>query len=188
MFLALKKLLKQKKLEDITVSELAEEAGISRTTFYRNYHSLNDIIEDYLERYPFGAGSPDSYSPENFALEKRLYDSFTSLKQEQQLLDSMLNSNLHIVIYNNYAKLIKGLCKGRASDIGFRTEYEQTAFVGIYFSLCYEWIRGGMQESIKEMVDICYSIIHTFYKNDQYAIPERDNIYIPSQHDNDSDK
>jgi hypothetical protein len=75
--------------------------------------------------------------------------------------------------------MIKTVCKDRAFDIGFRTKYELTAFVGIYFSICREWIKGGMQESIEEMIDISYAIIHAHYKNDEYAIPYRDNIFLP---------
>lgn len=179
MFLALKRLLKQKPFEEITVSELIKVAGVSRTTFYRNYHSLAGILEDYLERYPFGAVSVESYSPEKFDLRGRLHDSFASLKEEQQLINSMLKSELDRLIYNNYDKLIKGTCRQRAFEIGFRSDYELSAFVGMYYGICYDWIRGGMKEEIDSMVDTAYRIIHTFYKNDEYAVPEQDNVYLP---------
>lgn len=179
MFMALKKLLNDKPLEEITISELVKTAGISRTTFYRNYHSLADILSDYFERYPFGAFSAESYSPENFSLEGRLRDSFQSLKDEQSLIESMLHSGLDMLIYKNYDKLIKGLCRDRAFDIGFRTDYELSAFVGMYFGICYDWICRGMKESVDEMVDVSYWIIHTHYKNDEFANPHRDNVYEP---------
>ena len=175
MFLALKKLLRQKNLQDITISELVKEAGVSRTTFYRNYHSLADIVEDYLTMYPFGACSSESYDSEHFDLRKRLYDSFVSLWEDRQLIYGLLNSGLDLLIYNNYDMLIKGMCRQRAFEIGFRTEYELSAFVGMYFAICYDWIRSGMKESIDEMVERSYRIIHTFYKNDEFAFPERDN-------------
>lgn len=41
---ALDKLLKNKSLEDISVSELTKVAGISRMTFYRHYRNLIDIL------------------------------------------------------------------------------------------------------------------------------------------------
>ena len=176
MFLALKQLLQQKNLQDITISELVREAGVSRTTFYRNYHSLADIVEDYLTKYPFGASSPESYDPGLFDLRARLRDSFESLWKDRALIYGLLNSGLELLLYRNYEALIKGLCRQRAFEIGFRTEYELSAFVGMYFSICYDWIRGGMKEPIEEMVETSYAIIHAFYKNDEYAIPERDNV------------
>lgn len=153
---------------------LVKEAGVSRTTFYRNYRSLVDIVEDYLTVYPFGAASTEPYEPDNFDLRERLYDSFLSLWAERQLIYGLMDAGFERLLYLNYDMLIKGLCRQRAFEIGFRTEYELSAFVGMYFAICFDWIRGGMQESIDDMVDISYNILHTFYKNDAFAFPEWD--------------
>lgn len=45
---ALLTLLKKKELGDITVSELCEEAGVGRVTFYRNYTDMTDIVRQFL--------------------------------------------------------------------------------------------------------------------------------------------
>lgn len=42
------KLLEEKSLEDITVSELCSEAGTGRVTFYRNYKDISEILQKYL--------------------------------------------------------------------------------------------------------------------------------------------
>ena len=41
MVQALIQLLKTKSLSNITITELTERAGVSRMTYYRNYHSLD---------------------------------------------------------------------------------------------------------------------------------------------------
>lgn len=43
---ALIRLLKQKELRKISVSELCEEAGINRTTFYLHYGSQYDVLDE----------------------------------------------------------------------------------------------------------------------------------------------
>lgn len=43
---ALTKLLYEKKIEKITVSELCESAGINRSTFYKHYGSQMDVYKD----------------------------------------------------------------------------------------------------------------------------------------------
>lgn len=48
---ALLRLSRKKKLSAISVRELAEEADIPRSTFYLHYHSINDVIREYLEEY-----------------------------------------------------------------------------------------------------------------------------------------
>ena len=59
MQIALLKLIQEKDLSDITVSELAELAGVARVTFYRNYLELSDILFDYLEMSDFGLANVD---------------------------------------------------------------------------------------------------------------------------------
>ena len=43
-------LMENKKLSDISVSELCEKAGVSRISFYRNYDYISDILTDYLSK------------------------------------------------------------------------------------------------------------------------------------------
>ncbi len=183
MLLALKKLLETKPIDEISISELVKVAGVSRTTFYRNYHSIIDIIEEYFLLHPFGAMTAESYTPENFDLPGRLRDSFESMLADKPIFLSLVQSGMEHIIYDNYNKGIKTTCRDRAYDIGFRTEYELTTFVGIYYAICYEWIKGGMKEDVDTMVDISYRIIHSFYKNDAQAKPERDDVYIPRIHE-----
>ncbi|KRM09337.1 TetR/AcrR family transcriptional regulator [Paucilactobacillus suebicus] len=46
---ALFKLLQDKKIEQIKVTELCREAGINRRTFYIHYDHVEDIFEDYQD-------------------------------------------------------------------------------------------------------------------------------------------
>ena len=43
------KLLKNKPIEEISVSEICDDAGVGRTSFYRNYKAKEDIIKNYIE-------------------------------------------------------------------------------------------------------------------------------------------
>lgn len=45
---ALIRLLQHKTLDQISVTELSKESGISRTTYYRNHDSLEEILVKYL--------------------------------------------------------------------------------------------------------------------------------------------
>lgn len=162
MTIALKRLLMSKKLDDISVSELVATAGTSRSTFYRNYHSISDIFTDYFMQYPFGAVSADEYSREGFDLRRRLLASFTFLKKEQNFINGMLEANMALLIYDNFNTLMRGLYGPRLAEMGFRSHYEVSAAAGLYFGICYDWIRGGMKESVGEMADTSYKILCAF--------------------------
>ena len=43
---AVLRLLSQKKIEEISITELAEEAQINRKTFYNYYQSVSDVVEE----------------------------------------------------------------------------------------------------------------------------------------------
>ena len=44
---AITELLKSGDFEHITVSDIVKKAGVSRMTFYKYYHTKNDVIKDY---------------------------------------------------------------------------------------------------------------------------------------------
>lgn len=177
LFIALCRMIEKKPFDQITIKELTDAAGVSRTTFYRNYNDIEDVLIDYFREHPFGAFSPESYEPEHFSLIKCLSDSFTELKEHRTLWTSLIAADNGVILFRLYDELIRTICIERAFDIGFREEYEIAAFIGMYFSICQEWIKGGMKESVREMVRVSYNIIHTFYKNDEYAFPARDDVY-----------
>lgn len=164
MIMAVKRLIENKNINEITISELAKTAGISRTTFYRNYNSLIDILTDYFERYPFGAVSPDEYSLEGFDLRKRLLSSFRFLKENKKLLDEIIKADQALIIYDNYNKLMKGLFRDCVYEMGFQTKYEMSAAAGLYFGICYDWILGDMKESVEQMADTAYHILSSYHK------------------------
>lgn len=43
---AMLELLAEKDYNSISVSELAERAGVARMSFYRNFNSTDDVLED----------------------------------------------------------------------------------------------------------------------------------------------
>ena len=47
--LALFELLKEKDLNNIKIVELVKKAGVSRSAFYRNYKSLEDVLKDFIK-------------------------------------------------------------------------------------------------------------------------------------------
>lgn len=57
-------LLKKKNYSDITVKELADEADITRKTFYLHYNTLDDLLREFLlERYDLIRETMESIDP-----------------------------------------------------------------------------------------------------------------------------
>ena len=47
-------LLEHKAIEDISICELCDHAGIGRASFYRNFKSREDILKTYLDQLLYG--------------------------------------------------------------------------------------------------------------------------------------
>ncbi|GAQ01678.1 hypothetical protein NBRC111452_1490 [Companilactobacillus farciminis] len=42
-------LLKKRDIDKVTVSEICKECNINRSTFYRNYHDIYDIVDQFFQ-------------------------------------------------------------------------------------------------------------------------------------------
>ena len=42
------KLLNEKPIQDISISEIVDDAGVGRTSFYRNYETKEDVVKKYI--------------------------------------------------------------------------------------------------------------------------------------------
>ena len=49
LYTALLLLMEKKPYEDITITEIAKKAGVSRMSYYRLYKSKDDILEQYAD-------------------------------------------------------------------------------------------------------------------------------------------
>lgn len=126
-------------------------------------------MNDFLTVHPFGTSNPYNYinkpdQPIEEWLADRVRESLTFLKQNQVFINNIMDSGLQIKLLENYGTLIKGLCRERANDLGFHDEYALSAFTGIYFMICYDWILNGMKEEIEFMVKRSTEIITQYLK------------------------
>lgn len=51
IYKGLRRLLRSKQLSDITIQELKDECRVSRSTFYRNFNNVTDVLEIMLDYF-----------------------------------------------------------------------------------------------------------------------------------------
>ena len=51
IFTSLMILMEQKNFQEISITEIAKKAGVSRMAFYRNYNLMEDIIISHLDEF-----------------------------------------------------------------------------------------------------------------------------------------
>lgn len=138
---ALEKLLKEKPLKKITVSELCVKAGVGRVSFYRNFDSLEDILVFSLNK------RTDEWWREY--IKRPEHDVYANFWPEL-LNQYKINKDLIFLIYrNNVSYLIKDhifSCCGPKKGLDPETNYIYATLAGAIYGIVDQWIRGGMKE------------------------------------------
>lgn len=138
---ALIQLLQEKRIEDISVSELTQRVQVGRASFYRNYQSLSDILYQYdrLLVNTWGAAYDADPTSNVSNLFGRLFQHYKD------------HADFYLLLYRNgltgaMLNTIQERC-GLRPELGNREAYERAFWAyGIYGWLM-EWMGRGMVES-----------------------------------------
>lgn len=154
---SLKKLLTQKSLDKITVTDIAEDCQVNRQTFYYHFQDIYALVEwIYTNEATVAIGG------------KKTYDTWQEgfLHTFQYLLDnrifvtrtyhSLSREHLERYLYNETYGLLIGVVEEKAAglsvwdeDKAFIAHFYKYGFVGLVL----DWIGGGMKAEPKSIID-----------------------------------
>lgn len=145
---ALLALLEKKPLEDITISELVDKAGVGRASFYRNYENKEDILKAYLES--LFCEWTDVYKENNdMPLHEIIYIMISHFEKHRSFYQ-LLNDRKLTYLFKD---IIIAIC-------GPKPEYNKiqaysTAFVAYtLYGWIDVWFQRGMIESSDEIAEL----------------------------------
>ena len=160
---SLKKLLCEKKLNKITVQDIADDCGINRQTFYYHFQDIYDLVEwTCIE------------DTEKVLKENRTYATwqegflavFYLAKEDKTFIENIYRSvSLELLeqyLYRLVYPLLKNVVDEKAKNYTVRDEnkkyiadFYKYAFVGVLL----EWIRNDMRESPESITDRVSKIV-----------------------------
>ena len=150
--IALLNLLKENNLDDISISNLCNEAHIGRASFYRNFNTKEDILKRYDKKLIKEWGKsfendnknekeskPEILIPSLIGHYKKHKDFYLILYREN-LSGIVLETILHAMEMDKSINNIEAYAK---------------AFIGYgLFGIINEWFSRGMKESPEELLEI----------------------------------
>ena len=160
LFEALLMLMKKKPFEEITVSELVLRAGVSRTTFYRNYSSIDQIIREPLKgllEYVRATLNEPRYA-ENMRL--WYVDTLTYLRDHHAVMLEMLQLATH-------GRLLDARALGGCFDVPCETPQQRLhylAFNGATRELFTDWVTHQCQGDVAVLADTMFAVHQSFLK------------------------
>ena len=145
------KLLKEKPLNDISISEIVDDAAVGRTSFYRNYKTKEDVIKKHIEHLievwdqEYKTSGKDSNA--------ELYGSlFEHLKNHADFFLLLKERNLMYLFLEVFIEK----SGPKPEDVNMWAYTKSFIAYGTY-GWIEEWIARGMQESAETMAELLSS-------------------------------
>jgi AcrR family transcriptional regulator len=155
---ALFELLREHSIDDITVSEVVERAGVSRTSYYRAYGSLQGVVDDALDELfaeveslaPRGellSGDDETERFERSLLEiLKLYHD--NADQLQMLLDGSADKTFRNRLF---AFTLDALPTADGQDDSALEAMKRTYMAAGTATVICQWVGGGCVLSMEDM-------------------------------------
>lgn len=144
--------LKEKSFENITISDLQRASGVSRSTFYRNFDRMEDVLALMCDRV-FEEAFGSDYDNLSEAV-------FTTWFRHADLIETVVDIKRSDMLYDSLRR-----CAGNA-DIGFELiadtamfSYFVSIIASAMMGIMVTWVERGKRESeeeLKQMIICCF--------------------------------
>lgn len=148
---ALIKLAQDSKWSSISITALIKQAGVARSSFYRNFSSIEDIVDYGIaqmnERYKQENPSPD----ENFRNRGLMYFKFRFFKEHANLLLTFHHAQTPqtlLAAINDF--VVDAFGDMPSSSI---SKYELYYYSGAFYNMVIHWLEDGAKESPEDMAE-----------------------------------
>ena len=141
---ALMIILKNKEDKTLTITRLCHIAGVSRTAFYRNYNSVDDVLEDEIKTFWLTlAGQIGTDVYENWLA------FFKLVEKKREDLVAVLDAGFEQKFADVYRSLLPENEENR---------FIQTIWLSCFLSLMVKWIKVPKPKKPEEMARLAYKL------------------------------
>lgn len=153
-------LMKQSKFADISISELAKKAGISRMGFYRNYASKEAVLADYFDRHISDFFKQLNKFPSKSALENGIRY-FEYVKQNRELFQVLIDSEAETILIKKFSFYVSKFYSDNVKSVPFTGAYAHywNSFVsaGLY-NMTIAWIKNDCAEPVSLLAELAVKL------------------------------
>ena len=145
---ALISLLKDKPLNDISISELCAAAMIGRASFYRNFDSKEDILREYINNIFMELIDKENIF-ENKKLSEALGLMFSHFEKYKNFFEVLSKRNLTYLMKD----VMLNICGPKPEHTKIEA-YSRAYAVYTLYGWIEVWFQRGMQETAEEIADM----------------------------------
>ena len=148
--------IKKKPFDQITISDLQKASGVARSTFYRLFDNLSDVL--YWKCDACFREVLCSFEPTKFPNELELaHHYFSYWMDHSDILVLLIDINRQDIIYACHMKNAKRLEQSFGALPGLdetNARYFMAIRTGVTISILKAWLDGGRKENAEELVKI----------------------------------
>ncbi len=155
------KILKKKRLSDITVKEICEDADVNRATFYRNYLDIFDLYEKMEEDLTTEALKGEEPGKNRYRVFEIFYKNKVFYKDyfEMRLASGLLRTTVKVLM-DQIMELLKR--RGTFDEAQFEISYQYN-YSGMVGAVR-DWLAKGCPTEAKEFADTVYGFVARQYR------------------------
>lgn len=161
---SLKNLLLKKPLDKITITDIAEDCGINRMTFYYHFKDIYDLVEwSCIEDATKALEGKKTYD----TWQQGFMQIFEAVLENKPFILNVYRSvsreQVEIYLYKLTYNLLIGVVEEKAANMAVREEdkkfiadFYKYAFVGLML----DWVKNDMKEEPQKIIDHLSVLMH----------------------------
>lgn len=152
---ALIELISEKDFEDISVTEIVNKAGVSRSAFYRNFQTKETLLKAIGETYTKQIAArleQERYYGNDYLW---FYDCFKDMKEEKRAIKILLKANVQYEFFGTANSILLKIFP--AKDL--KQEYQLVALEGAFSAILNHWVENNMEETPEQLASLCIELL-----------------------------
>ena len=159
---ALISFLKDKDIDDISITDIVKKAGVSRMTYYRYFSSKMEVLESYLDIVieDYTNNLPPITDNMYFSSFECIEHGVNYFKKYKDYILTLDKAKLSPIILNELTSFLNGKF-GENTEANIDNVYI-SYYAGGLFNIYINWLKNDLHESEKELATKIYKITNSF--------------------------
>lgn len=152
--MSLVKLMAEKDLKEISITEITTIAGVSRMSYYRNYISKEDILNSYLTDIliKYDNKRQELINNNKNSIYNLILYAFCFFEENKDFVLAIEKSNLSNIMLIKITEYMTKLYPYKDDDIS--SKYNLYIFSGSLYNCCKMWLINGLKERKEDLAKI----------------------------------
>lgn len=162
---ALLLLMETTEYSQITITDIAKKAGVSRMAYYRNFDTKEEILKYYFDRSCYELYATTDLTTDIPLINSTFQHIYILFTEKEAVIFALKKANLTTLLLDYFDKIViagtKFVLESSTNIITPPQSDYHTYFVsGALYNFFMKWFESGMNESYGEIMEIVNNHIH----------------------------